>query len=163
MLEAFTPIVDENSKVLILGSMPGAESLRQSNYYAFPRNQFWKIIYEFFDGEMDEDFDMRYGFLLDHNIALWDVLKYCKREGSLDSNIKDEIPNDFREFFNKYPNIEYVFFNGTKAQQLFKRHIGYDMEGIKEFHLLPSTSPTNTQKYQYKLEKWSIIKDVLSE
>ncbi|MBS4539607.1 DNA-deoxyinosine glycosylase [Clostridium sp. D2Q-11] len=161
MLEAFESIVDKNSRVLILGSMPGAESLRQSNYYAFPRNQFWKIIYELFNKDIDEDFDKRYRFILDNNIALWDVLKYCKREGSLDTNIKEETSNDFHEFFKEYPNIEYVFFNGTKSQQLFKRYIGYDIEGIKEFHLLPSTSPANTQKYDYKFEKWSVIKDVL--
>lgn len=161
MLEAFNAIVNNESKVLILGSMPGAESLRQSNYYAFPRNQFWKIIYELFDKEFEEDFDKRYELLLEYNIALWDVLKYCKREGSLDSNIKDEVANEFREFFETYPNIEYVFFNGTKAQQLFKKYIGYDIEGIKEFHLLPSTSPANTQKYEYKLEKWSVVREVI--
>lgn len=161
MLEAFSPVVNKDCKLIILGSMPGRESLRQYNYYAFPRNQFWKIIYELFDEELEEDFDKRYEFLLEHNIALWDVLKYCEREGSLDSNIKDEVPNEFREFFEIYPNIEYVFFNGTKAQKLFKKYIGYDIEGIKEFYLLPSTSPANTQKYEYKFEKWSVIREVL--
>ncbi|MTI66026.1 MAG: DNA-deoxyinosine glycosylase [Firmicutes bacterium] len=161
MLLAFPPIVGENSKVLILGSMPGKESLRKRQYYAFKRNQFWDIIYKLFEKEKDNDYESKKIFLLKHNIALWDVLINCKREGSLDSNIKNEVPNDFECFLDKYYNIKYIFFNGTKSQKLFKKHIGFNNKTIKDYYLLPSTSPAYTKKFEYKFEKWKIIKNKL--
>lgn len=162
MITCFEPIADKHCEILILGSMPGGESLRQQQYYAFKRNQFWKIIFELFDEEYSDDYEVKKQTILKHHIALWDVLKSCEREGSLDSNIKNEDANDFQNFFKKYPNIKHVFFNGTKAQQSFKRYIGFDTFPQLEYTLLPSTSPAHTIKFQKKLEDWYIIKEVLS-
>ncbi|WP_245592047.1 DNA-deoxyinosine glycosylase [Clostridiisalibacter paucivorans] len=158
MLESFSPIVHRDCKMLIFGSMPGRESLRRGQYYAFKRNQFWKIVYKLFDREPDEQYENKVKFLIEHKIALWDVLKYCEREGSLDSNIKNESPNEIIEFLNKYTNIKHIFFNGTKARDMFKKHVGFDIAGIESYHTLPSTSPANTKPEKEKLKEWSIIK-----
>lgn len=163
MITCFEPVADKNCRILILGSMPGAESLRQQQYYAFERNQFWKIIFKLFDEEFSHDYETKRKIILKHNISLWDVLKSCEREGSLDSNIKNESVNDFKDFFKECPNISHVFFNGTKAQQSFKTHVGFDKFPHLEYVLLPSTSPAHTIKFEKKLEAWSIIKDILSE
>lgn len=162
MITCFNPIVDKDCKLIILGSMPGKESLRKQQYYGFIRNQFWKILSEIFDEELNNNYEDKTKFLLNHNIALWDVLKSCEREGSLDSNIKDEEANDFKSFFMKYPRIEYVLFNGTKAMQSFKKNIGFDTyPHLKEYILLPSTSPAHTMKFDRKLDEWKIVKKLL--
>ncbi len=161
-IESFLPIVNSASKILILGSIPGKESLRQYQYYAYPQNQFWKIIYALFNTPIDYNYNEKILFLKKNNIALWDVIKSCYREGSLDSNIKMEEANDFKSLFNNHPNIEYVFFNGLKAYNVFEKKIGFDFENIK-FQKLESTSPANTKKFEYKLDNWSIIKNVIKE
>lgn len=159
-IQSFLPIVNSDSKILILGSIPGKESLRQHQYYAYRQNQFWNIIYSLFDTPIDDNYESRILFLKKNNIALWDVIQSCHREGSLDSNIKNEEANDFESLFNNYPNIEYVFFNGLKAYNVFKKKVGFNFENIK-FQRLESTSPANTKKFEYKLDNWSIIKNVI--
>jgi len=156
-IESFLPVGDSLSKILILGSIPGKESLRQHQYYAYPQNQFWKIVYSLFNTPVDDNYDDKILFLKKNNIALWDVIKSCYREGSLDSNIKMEQANDFESLFKNYPNIEYVFFNGLKAYNVFKKKVGFNFGNIK-FQRLESTSPANTKKFEYKLDNWSIIK-----
>jgi len=84
MVTSFEPIVDKNCKVLILGTMPGEISLQKQQYYANKQNQFWKIIYSLFNKDVEDDYEKRKIFLLDHHIAIWDVLKSCDREGSRD-------------------------------------------------------------------------------
>lgn len=163
MLRAFEPIVNDKSNILVLGSMPGVESLRQNKYYAFNRNHFWKIIFKLFDEEIYINYNDRVNFLLKNNIALWDVLRNCEREGSLDSNIKNEIPNDFESFFIKYSNIKYIFFNGTTSEKLFKKYIGFKNNNIIDYIKLPSTSPAYTKPLEFKLDKWKIIKEVLNK
>jgi TDG/mug DNA glycosylase family protein len=142
--------------------MPGVESLRQNQYYAHRRNHFWDIIYALFNHERENDYAKKVLFLKKCNIALWDVLKHCEREGSLDSNIRNEIPNDFHNFFLRYPNIKYVFFNGTTAKRLFKKHIGFNIPGIKGYYQLPSTSPANTRPMEEKLKEWKLITEKLN-
>jgi hypoxanthine-DNA glycosylase len=77
---SFAPIVDEICRILILGSMPGEESIRQHQYYTNPRNQFWKIIYHIYNAEMDGDYHKKTEFLLSKQIALWDVIESCHRK-----------------------------------------------------------------------------------
>lgn len=139
---SFPPIVDENSQVLILGTMPGNKSLQLNQYYANPTNQFWKILSYITGGNFNVEYEIKKKVLLKYNIAVWDVLMHCEREGSLDVNISDEFPNDFKIFFAKYPNIKAVFFNGSKAADLFnKYHLGANN---KFYKTLPSTSSANT-------------------
>ncbi|MDV3426481.1 MAG: DNA-deoxyinosine glycosylase [Bacillota bacterium] len=94
MIRSFDPIADENSKLLILGTMPGAESLRKQQYYGYDRNQFWKIMFSVFQEDFKENYDEKKKLLLENGAALWDVIKNCERENSSDSKIKRPEAND---------------------------------------------------------------------
>lgn len=160
-IKSLEAIVDINSKVLILGSIPGKQSLDKQEYYGNGRNAFWKIIYSLFKTEIDDDYDKRIEFIKQNNIALWDVIKNCDRKGSLDSNIKNERPNDFVSLFKDYPNIKCVFFNGAKSFDVFKKQVGFDQFQTINFEKLTSTSPANTIRFENKLDQWKIIKECL--
>ena len=161
-VNSFEPVVDENSKILILGSMPGVESLRQCQYYAHKRNVFWKIMFELLEEEYIEDYESRLNMVLKNSIALWDVIRVCRREGSLDSNIKGEEANDFNEFFKEYPGIRHVFFNGKKAYDIFNKKVGFDFEGIT-FTRLGSTSPAHAVEFEKRMNDWAQIAEALKE
>lgn len=166
--KGFPPIVDKNAVVLILGSMPGEESLRLQQYYAHPRNLFWKIIGELFKFDYELPYNERVDKLIQNRITLWDVMRECEREGSLDSSIRNHsiAENDFISFFSEYANIKYIFFNGSKAEQEFKKRV---LSNIKDKHKLileklPSTSPAMAMmNFEEKLKLWKKIKKVLSE
>ncbi|WP_243450280.1 DNA-deoxyinosine glycosylase [Desulfosporosinus sp. Sb-LF] len=160
-MSSFQPIVDERSRVLILGSMPGIESLRLQQYYANPRNQFWKLIYSLFDLEPCEAYEERVSFIKGKQIALWDVIENCYREGSLDSNIREEKVNDFSGLFKAYPGIKIVMFNGGKAYETYKKRIGFGAIPNLTFQRLTSSSPANTKRYVEKLREWGVIGDFL--
>jgi len=158
MISSFEPIIDNDCKILILGTMPGVKSLEKQEYYGHERNAFWKIIYSLFQHELTNDYSQKKAFLLQNNIALWDVLESCYREGSLDSNIKNPAPNDFKRLFNQYPNIKAVYFNGEPAEKLFKRFVNKTLGNIDiPFSRLPSTSPANAIKFEQKFELWKVI------
>ncbi len=157
MLRSFQPIVDEQSRILILGSMPGVESLRLQQYYANPRNQFWKLIFALFDLDPYEDYEERILFIKQQHIALWDVIERCSREGSLDSKIREEQVNDFRGLFMRYPGIKTVVFNGGKAYETYKKWIGFGTIPNLAFYKLTSSSPANTKRYEEKKREWSVI------
>src|SRR3954464_11650666 len=89
------PVADENSRVLVLGSLPGDESLRLQQYYANPSNQFWSLLEGVFGAPVGSDYDERLRFLANHRVALWDVLQSAERRGSGDDAITRERPNDF--------------------------------------------------------------------
>src|SRR5690349_17757067 len=122
---SFPPLSREDARVLILGSMPGEESLRRRRYYAYPHNQFWPIMGALFGAGPELEYAQRVGALTARGIAVWDVLASCERKGSLDGNIRPETerPNDFRRFLEDHPGIRAVFFNGGKAQSAFARHV----------------------------------------
>lgn len=103
-LQSFGPIADKHSRVLVLGTMPGAMSLAKRQYYGHPRNAFWPIMARLCDRELPEDYALRKAMLLDAGIALWDVCGECEREGSLDSNICHEKPNRIDELLRSYPS-----------------------------------------------------------
>jgi hypoxanthine-DNA glycosylase len=139
---SFPPVVDENSKILILGSMPGERSLQLNQYYGNPTNQFWKIISFITGDNFNTTYETKKILLLKNHIAVWDVLMHCEREGSMDANISDEVPNDFNSFFLNYPKIKSVFLNGNKAAQMFSK---YNLLVVgKTFTNLPNTSSANT-------------------
>lgn len=150
---AFPPIVDKNCSILLLGTMPGDRSLSLQQYYGHAGNHFWKLIYALFDQPLDLDYEARKAFLLEHGIALWDVLASCTCEGSLDSNIKNEEVNDFSAFYQQYPAIEHVFFDSKKAEQFYLKHV--KMSNHKTYHSLPSPSRANASKsFEQKLDAW---------
>lgn len=157
LIKCFPPVVDEKSRVIILGSMPGRESLRKNEYYGHGRNQFWNIIYSLYGDEPEQDYTKKLGFLKEKRVALWDVIKTCYRKGSLDANITGEEANDFDTLFHNYPGIHHIFFNGTKAYETFRRQIGFKYSRLT-YTKLGSTSPANVMKFEQRLENWSVVK-----
>ena len=121
-ITGFPPIAPDRPRILILGSMPSNESLRQQQYYANPRNAFWKIMSHFLGFEASLDYEQRTKILKQHHIALWDVLKHCERQGSLDSAIKrdSEEANDLAGFLWDHDSIKAVLFNGIKSRNFFQ-------------------------------------------
>jgi double-stranded uracil-DNA glycosylase len=163
-VESFPPIVSEQSKLLILGSVPGIASLKAGQYYAHPRNAFWYIMGELFGAGPSLPYERRVELLQSVGVALWDSLQACSRSGSLDASITEEVANDFPALFAKYPNITHVFFNGSKAQTVFRRHA---LPALPEDHhiftRLPSTSPAHAaMRLEAKVQAWSIVKKVLA-
>ncbi len=157
------PVINSESKILILGSMPGEESLRLQQYYGYPRNYFWRIMTEISGVDFDIEYESRKKKLLSLGIALWDVIESCERKGSLDTNIKNENPNNITGLLNEYPKIQALFFNGQKAAASFKKNIGLNSlsdSGIY-YQVMPSTSPANTMKFDLKLKQWRILKNYL--
>jgi len=162
--KSFAPIASENSTILILGSMPGVASLQKQQYYGHPRNAFWPIMGSLFGALPEFDYRQRTEILLDNNIAVWDVLQSCYREGSLDADIKQTSINinHFADFFLTHRFIRQVFFNGKTAEKLYKKHV----LPILESHLfelgyqsLPSTSPAYASlTLEQKLNAWRAIK-----
>lgn len=153
---SFPPISNPDARILILGTMPGAQSLALNQYYGHPRNAFWKILFTVFETPFTGDYEQRKSLLLKNHVALWDVLEACLREGSLDSAIKQEVPNDFGRFLKTHPNITHIYFNGLKAAAYFKKYAQLD-DG---YHLttLPSTSPAHAGKsFEAKLTDWRVI------
>ncbi len=124
-VKSFAPIENADARILILGSMPGEASLRAGQYYAHPRNLFWHIMGELLDTDPATSYDRRTQALKSARIALWDVLRSCRRKGSLDSSIDGEslVPNDFGAFFRRHPGITHVFFNGSKAEECYRRQV----------------------------------------
>lgn len=150
---AFAPIADENCTILLLGTMPGDRSLSLQQYYGHAGNHFWKLIYAIFNTPLNPDYEARKQFLLQQGIALWDVLESCTCEGSLDSNIKNEVVNDFASFYQEHPLITHIFFDSKKAEEFYLRHVKKSKDKI--YHLLPSPSGANASKtFAQKLEAW---------
>ncbi|PND56300.1 DNA-deoxyinosine glycosylase [Mycobacterium sp. ENV421] len=155
LLEGLPPIGSTDGRQLILGNMPSVLSLASGQYYRNPRNAFWRIIGEIFGCEPDAPYQHRTEVLARHGVAVWDVLKHCRRVGSLDSAVEPDsmVPNDFETYFAARPGIERVFFNGAAAERNFTRLVHLDVPAT--FVRLPSTSPAQTMGYADKLAAWS--------
>lgn len=158
-ISSFPPIISEGSKILILGSVPGVKSLEMQQYYAHPQNQFWKIIFKLFEEDFTADYQKRTEIIRKNNIALWDVIDSCEREGSLDTKIRNEEHNDILKILRHHPNIKAVFCNGQKSFKNLKKILGKESE-IPIF-VLPSTSPLHTVSFDKKLAEWEILKTFL--
>lgn len=156
----FPPIARADAQVLILGSLPGEESLRRGEYYAQKQNAFWKIVEQLFGIACDAPFAQRVEGLKHQKIALWDVCAAAEREGSLDSNINTSsiITNDFAAFFKVQHEIKAVCFNGRKAEDIFRRKVWPtltpEIQGLQYFSL-PSTSPAHAgMRLDEKCLRW---------
>ncbi|MFD1169811.1 MULTISPECIES: DNA-deoxyinosine glycosylase [Oceanobacillus] len=157
---SFPPVLPDEPRVLILGSMPSVKSLEEQQYYGNPRNHFWPILFALFQENKIDNYDDRIDFVKKHGIALWDAIAACYREGSLDSSIKDAEANDIAGLLERYPTIRFIGCNGTKAFDTFKKH--FDFTQFPDVHVkkLPSTSPIPgrfTKTFDEKVESWSII------
>jgi hypoxanthine-DNA glycosylase len=163
-IESFAPIVTANSCALVLGSMPGILSLESGEYYAHPRNAFWRIMGKLFNAGPELPYEVRIDRLKLAGVAIWDTLQGCIRPGSLDADIKDEVANDFRTFFSQYPSISHVFFNGSKSEATFRRHVLPSLsDDARVYVRLPSTSPAHAGiTFDERLRDWRAIAKVLN-
>ncbi len=155
MLKCFPPIAAGTGlpmpRVLVLGSMPSAKSLEDDFYYAHPQNRFWPMMASIFGAPLPQgkhvllSRDEKIRMLVEHGIALWDVIGKCRREGSLDSSIKDFEVNDFAAFLEAHPTIELVLLNGGKAADVWARHVAPTLKRPIAARAMPSTSPANAK------------------
>lgn len=144
----FEPIVDELSEILVLGTMPGEESLSTGEYYAKSGNIFWQILSRIFNKSVPfTSYFEKLECLHRNRIALWDVLEYCERKGSTDKSIAKEVINDIEHFLKEHPSIKRIVFNGKSPQKYYKPSI------VSKVAL--STSPSN-RRYSDKrrTESW---------
>ncbi|MDR2235253.1 MAG: DNA-deoxyinosine glycosylase [Chryseobacterium sp.] len=158
-ISSFPPIIDEQSEILILGSIPGGKSLEKQQYYAHPQNKFWRIIFELVNEEFTEDYPRRIETIQKKHIALWDVIDSCERKGSLDSEIRNEEANQIAELLEEHPHIKAIFCNGGKSYKNLMKLLG-ENNSLPVF-LLPSTSPAYTIPFEKKLEGWKKIMEFL--
>lgn len=163
MKKSLEPVFQNNADVLILGSMPGEESLRKQEYYGYPRNQFWRLMVDITGFPMPESYGERLSALTRTGIALWDVIGSCLRSGSLDTNIKGEKPNELLNFIDGFDSLRAVFFNGQKSARSFNRSFGFKSleERRIEYRIIPSSSPAHTMSYENKYSSWCEIKTFL--
>jgi len=157
---SFPPVVDARARLLVLGTLPGEESLRRQQYYAHPRNLFWRIVFALFDATPPADYAQRLAFIAAHRIALWDVCEIGERERSADTTIRSERPNAIDQLLDEYPLIRAVAFNGTTARRLYDRH--FPRRTSLAYLALPSTSPAHaTIDFTGKLARWSVLREIL--
>lgn len=155
LLAGFAPVLDRNTRIVILGSFPGAASLTAQQYYAHPRNQFWRLL----SSVLAEDlvalpYSYRLQRILAHRIGLWDVLAACAREGSLDTAIRHAQANNFAVLKEQCPGLSRVCFNG-KASGRFERE--FAAAGFETL-VLPSSSPAHAAySFEQKLAQWRNI------
>ena len=152
-IECFPPVARGDARLLILGTMPSVESLRQSFYYAHPRNAFWPMLARILSEPEPASVEEKKSLLLRHRIALWDVAQSCVRPGSLDSAIRDALPNDVPGLLKRCPEIRAILFNGATAQNLYRKLIGDVPAGLRSVRM-PSTSPAYTLKFEAKRAAW---------
>lgn len=134
----FPPLYDDNSKILILGTIPSPKSREKGFYYMHPQNRFWKMLSSVLNEPFPEAIDDRKALCLKYGIALWDVLASCEISGAQDSSIKNAVPNDIGGLIEGH-NIEAVFTTGKKAHALYRKYL----PALPEDICLPSTSPAN--------------------
>ncbi len=154
----FAPVSRADARVLVLGTLPGAESLRQGQYYSNRHNAFWSIMAELSGVAPVAPYETRLESLKNVGLALWDVCAAARREGSLDADLRETTPNDFTSFFRAHPCIELIGFNGQAAAKLFRRHVVASLpEAAQKIPgvMLPSTSPAHaSMSFERKRALW---------
>jgi TDG/mug DNA glycosylase family protein len=161
-IQGFPPICSPHVHTLIVGSMPSRESLARQRYYAHPRNSFWRIMCELLEITATDYADQA-SQVAENGIAVWDVLLTCIRHSSLDSDIDDNsiVSNDFKRFYEQHTGITRVFFNGAKAEMVYRKHVLPELAGHQaeiKLQRLPSTSPAHaSMSVAQKLKKWQVI------
>jgi hypoxanthine-DNA glycosylase len=152
----FAPVIDKNTEILILGSLPSDISILKGEYYANPQNQFWRIIFTIYNsGVPVVDYKKKLDLLLKNKIGLWDVLTEANRPGSLDSNLKQEVLNDFDDLFKEYPNLRKLAFNGDKAFNLYlRKRAGLPQKDL--IRLTSSSSANASKNVLLKVKEWQV-------
>jgi len=155
---SFSPVTDPRTRLLILGSLPGEESLRQAQYYAHPQNRFWELVGAAIGTDLRVlTYPDRLAALLRNRIGLWDVIADARRTGSLDSAIRDARGNDLRQMAGSLPSLEAIAFNGKKSATAGRKQLGED-GGRYRLIDLPSSSPAYAaMSYADKHSHWAVI------
>ena len=155
VVHPFAPVYDSHSRVLVLGTFPSVKSRENQFYYGHPRNRFWKVIAGLWEEPVPQTADEKKKLLLDHRIALWDVITSCDIIGSSDSSIRNPEPAPLEQILS-LADIRQIFGNGQKACQLYNRY-SRPKTG-KEIIGLPSTSPANASCSLERLtQEWKIL------
>ena len=153
---SFEPIADNDISILVLGTLPGDQSLKMAEYYGQARNRFWKIISTITNKPLPQTYTDKKKLLLQSGIAVWDVAHKANRKGSLDSAIENEEPNDLDTFIEIHKKLKVITFNGAKAEALYDRYFTRRAE-IK-YVSLPSTSPANAGISLADIcDRWKVI------
>ncbi len=151
------PLYNENSKILILGSFPSVKSREEKFFYAHPQNRFWKVVAAVFGEKVPRDIEEKKALILNHGLAVYDVIYSCEITGSADSSVKNVVPSDLKPIIDN-SQITKIFVNGRTAEKYYRKY-SLKKTGI-ECVALPSTSPANAS---YSLERliseWQKIKD----
>ncbi len=157
LLSGFPPVMRNDTRLLILGSFPGAASLAAAQYYAHPRNQFWRLLSAVLgDDLVSLPYASRLARLIVHRIGLWDVIAACTREGSLDSSIRRAQPVDFSILQQGYPELQRIAFNGKTAGRFAPLFAEAGFDTL----VLPSSSPANAQRsFEQKLVEWRSLRN----
>jgi hypoxanthine-DNA glycosylase len=153
---SFAPVVDDRTRVLILGSLPGARSLQAQQYYAHPQNGFWRLVGALINVDLvDLAYEDRLAALLAHRIGLWDVIDEATRPGSLDAAIRDHRLNDLERLVERLPELRAIAFNGKTSARLGRKALA----GVGDIALidLPSSSPALTTPLAVKAAAWAVL------
>ena len=151
----FSPVYDENSEILILGSFPSVKSREMQFFYGHPQNRFWKVLAQVLNETVPQTIPEKKEMLLRHHIALWDVIASCDIAGSSDSSIRNVVPNDLTEILQT-ASIRQIFTNGSTADRLYKKYCFPQTQ--QKAICLPSTSPANAAWSKERLlTKWNQI------
>jgi hypoxanthine-DNA glycosylase len=159
IIHPIAPVYDAESKILILGSFPSVKSREQQFFYGHKQNRFWKVLAQILECPVPKEVPEKQEMLLEHHIAVWDVIASCEITGSSDASIREVQPNDLSDILSS-AHIQAIYTNGAKAYELYMKYI-YPVNGI-EAHKLPSTSPANAAYSMERLtEAWNGIKEYL--
>ena len=155
--QGLAPLLCPVPKILVLGSLPGDESLRRQEYYGHPRNRFWKVISAILNEPEPENYAAKKALLSSGSIALWDVYQAADREGSMDADIRHGEFNDIFGLLEEYPSIKAIGLNGGKAEKAFQEYCSKHQAQLQRqdrdlmIYALPSTSPANASWTMDKL------------
>jgi len=157
----FAPVVDERTRVLILGSLPGDASLAVQEYYGNRQNKFWALMSDVLGVDLVAlDYPARLRTLLAHRVGLWDVVAEAERKGSLDSGIRNHSGNDLSTLAESLPDLTMIAFNGGTASRLGRRQLEVRANRYRLLDL-PSSSPAYTLHYAKKHASWTLLRDAL--
>lgn len=157
----FAPVFDENSRVLILGTLPSGKSREMGFYYGHPQNRFWKVIAALFEEDVPQTIDEKKAMLRRNGVAVWDVVESCDIIGASDSSIKNVVPADVAGLLAR-SGIKRVFANGALAKRLYDQYTlkTTGIEAVK----LPSTSPANARfRLEDLLDSWRCVREAAEQ
>ena len=157
------PIARSDTRLFVLGSLPGDASLAASRYYAHPTNQFWRLLGTAIGEELQAlSYEDRLARLAARQVGLWDVIASASRRGSLDQAIRDAEHNRIEHLLHDFPRLRAIAFNGSTAAKAGRKLIGEPPEGLRLVDL-PSSSAANTRSFDEKAKAWALLGGILQD